>query len=383
MSSPKHVMAAMAVVVALIAVACGLLFGPLASLFMLSPAINGTILGLLAVGIGLSFWQVRALEPGAEWIDQVSRGFSVSNPPRLVAPVAKVIAGREREGVTLSVLAMRSFLETVRERVGQGRIAPRALIGFALVLGLLGTLWALMQGAATPAIMSSTLFALGSAVVLGVIYLLARYGEYRFIAALEDFLATRAQLPSSLLGGEGTLPAFLEALLKQTAENLSDIQRMMLKGEEERRVTDSALNSLHSRLGDLADQLTGEQKMFHTLAKSYNDLHPAIGDLAVNVSGAVAGTEEMRAHLRSVDLQLGRVVEELRATREQVPQAIRQEIRLLAQTLSASAAPRARPEPRPEPRVEPKYPPHPQDPAAPPIPPSGAANRREPPRPAR
>jgi ABC-type transporter Mla subunit MlaD len=97
--------------------------------------------------------------------------------------------------------------------------------------------------------------------------------------------------------------------------------------------------------------LTGEQKMFHTLAKSYSDLQPAIGDLAVNVAGALAGTDEMRAHLRNVDLQLGRVVEELRATREQVPQAIRQEIRLLAQTLSASAAPRARSEQRPQPSV--------------------------------
>jgi hypothetical protein len=346
MSSPKRLLVAMAVVVGMVAVACGLLFRPLESIFLLSPAINAAILGVLAVGIGLSFWQVRALEPGADWIDQVSRGFSVSNPPRLVAPIAKVIAGREREGITLSVLAMRSFLETVRERVGQGRIVPRSLIALILLLGLVGSLWTLTQNAATAAVMSSTLFALASAAVLGVVYLLARYAEARFIAALEDFLATRAQLPSSLLGGEGTLPAFLEALLKQTAENLSDIQRMMLKGEEERRVTDSALNSLHSRLGDLADQLTEEQKMFHTLAKSYSDLQPAIADLAVNVSGALAGTEEMRAHLRSVDLQLGRVVEELRATREQVPQAIRQEIRLLAQVLASPAAPRGRDERR-------------------------------------
>jgi hypothetical protein len=366
----------MAVVVAVIAVACGLLFRPLASMFMMFPAINGAILAVLAVGIGLNLWQVRALAPGAEWIDQVRRGFSVANPPRLVAPIARVIAGREREGVTLSVLAMRSFLDTARDRMNQGRIVPRALIALVVVLGLLGSLWALTENAAMPAVMSTALFALGGAVVLSVVYLLARYAESRFFADLEDFLAARAQLPSSLLGGEGTLPAFLEALLKQTAESLSEIQRMMLKGEEERRITDGALNALHARLGDLADQLREEQKMFHTLAKNYSDLQPAIGDLSVNVSGALAGTEEMRGHLRSVDLQLGRVVEELRATREQVPQAIRQEIRLLAQTLGAvGGGPRARPEPRVEPRAEPKYPPHPQDPAAPPIPPSGAGRR--------
>jgi chromosome segregation ATPase len=232
-------------------------------------------------------------------------------------------------------------------------------------------------------VLSSALFALASALVLGIVYLLARYAENRFMAELEDFLAARAQLPSSLLGGEGTLPAFLEALLAQTADNLSDIQRMMLKGEEERRLTDAALNSLHSRLGDLADQLAQEQKMFHALTKSYADLHPALTDLGVNVSGAIAGTEETRAHLRNVDLQLGRVVEELRATREEVPQAIRQEIRLLAQTLAAPAAPRARPEPRPEPRVETRTEPRiePQDPNAP-APPWGA-NRRKHPRPER
>lgn len=372
MSYPKRILLAMAAFVAVITIAGSLLFWPLNVLFMAFPAINAAILGVLAIGIILGFWQVWALEPAAYWTDQVSRGFAVPDAPRLVAPLARVLAGREREGVTVSMLAMRSLLESVRLRLAQARILPRALIALLVVLGVLGTLWAVMENASMRTVTSSAIFALASAVVLGVMHVLAWTAESRFFAELEDFLSGRAQLPSSLLGGEGTLPVFLEALLKQTAENLSDIQRMMLKGEEERRVTDSALNSLHDRLGDLADQLRSEQKLIITLSKNYSDLQPAIADLATQVAGALAGSEEMRNHLRSVDMQVGRIVEELRAVREQVPQAMRQEIRLLAQSIAAPGV-RTRPEPiyptHPREAVPPRtpvYPPHPQETAMPP-----------------
>jgi hypothetical protein len=355
MSFPKRMLLAMSLFVAAIAIACGALFSPLQALFMLFPGINAAILAVLAVGLVLSFWQVWSLDPALDWIEQTHRGFVVEDTPHLVAPLARVLASRAREGVTLSMLAMRSLLDTAQQRLAQSRIVPRGLIALLVVLGGVGILWALAQNAGMRALTSSALFALAATVVLGVAHLLAWIAQTRFFAELEDFLSSRAQLPSSLLGGEGPLPAYLEALLKQTAESLSDLQRMMVKGEEERRFTEGALQALHGRLGELIDQLRAEQKLITTLSKNYNDLQPAIFDLATQASGALAGSEEMREHVRNIDLQLGHIAQEVRAVGENIPQTVRQEIRLLAQTISGRGV-----------RAREPMPPHPQDTAIPP-----------------
>jgi chromosome segregation ATPase len=173
--------------------------------------------------------------------------------------------------------------------------------------------------------------------VLGLAQLGVRRAQNRALAQVEDFLAQRAELPSSLLGGESALPAYLEALLKQTAESLSEIQRMMVRTEEERRATQGALASLTETLGAVSDQLRAQQKVILTLSKNHYDLQPAIADLATQVAGALAGSEEMRSHLRNLDLSVARLVDEVSAARAQTPEAMRQEIKVLAQTLRNGA----------------------------------------------
>src|SRR5687767_751358 len=284
--------------------------------------LNAAIAAVLLIGFCLSLAYRLALGPVQQWVDQTSRGFAVKEPPALLAPLARVLAGKERGGFVLSLSAMGALLAAVRRRLDEARHAPWLLLGLLAILTLIGALAGAPQ------------FGVAALVILALLDAWVRRAQDRSVRQVEDFLAQRAELPSSVLGGESSLPAYLEALLKQTAENLSEIQRMMVRSEEERRATQAALASLTETLAAVSDQLRTEQKVILALSKNHYDLQPAIAELATQVAGAVAGSEEMRDHLRNVDLAVARLVDEVSAARTQTPEAMRQEIKVLAQTLA-------------------------------------------------
>jgi hypothetical protein len=284
--------------------------------------INAAVLVVLVIGVGIAIAQLAALRPVRHWVDQASRGFAVREPPALVAPLARVLAGKEREGFVVSLAAMGALLDGLRRRLDSARYVAAMVLAALVFLTLIGAFWSAAQ------------FGVAASVILGLLNLWVRRAQNRTLAQVEEFLAQRAELPSSLLGGESALPAYVEALLKQTAENLSEIQRMMIRSEEERRATQAALGSLTETLTAVSDQLKAQQKVILALSKNHYDLQPAIADLATQMAGAIAGSEEMRGHLRNLDLAAARLVDEVSAARTQAPEAMRQEIKVLAQTLA-------------------------------------------------
>ncbi len=302
---------------------------PLRPVFEANLVLNAVVLAALLMGLCIGIAQWIALRPLAHWVEATSRGFSVKDPPALVAPLARVLDGKEREGFVVSLSAMGALLQTVRRRLDETRHVPWLLILILLLLGALGALW------------GGPPWGLAAAIVLAGFDALVRRAQNRAFRRLEDFLAQRAELPSSLLGGEAALPGYLEALLKHTSESLAEIQRTMIRTEDERRAVLAALASLTEVLGAMKDQLRAEQKVILTLSKNHNELHPAIAELATQVSEAVAGSQEMRDHLRNLDLAVARLVDEVAAAREQTPEAMRREIKVLAQTLAPAM--RARP----------------------------------------
>jgi len=373
MNDPQRMLGWMLVFLAALAVACGLLFGPLKSAFVANQVFNGLILVVLAIGIAINFLQVVTLGPASEWIRVTERGPVPREAPNLLAPMARMLGSREREGLRLSAMAMRSMLDGIRMRLDESRDISRYMIGLMVFLGLLGTFWGLLdtvggvskviggltagsgesgalfdtlkrdlQGplAGMGTAFSSSLFGLGGALALGVLDLQAGHAQNRFYNHLEEWLSTLAHLPSGRLSGEGEhiLPTYIEALLEQTADNLDQLQRTLARGEEERRATQASLANLGDQLSALTDQLRSEQKLILSLTKGQTDLQPVIAELATQVATALGGTEQMRDYLRSSDLSLRRLLEEVAAAREQVPQQLREEVRLLAQTLGRKAS---------------------------------------------
>ena len=129
------------------------------------------------------------------------------------------------------------------------------------------------------------------------------------------------------------MPAYVQALLEQTAENLEGLQRIMARGEEGRASANAALSTLAERLSVLTEQMRASQVLMQRVAETQNALGPVLARLAEPSDNEAA----QRAHLRNIELSLARLVEETGQGRQQATQEIRSEIKLLARTIAALA----------------------------------------------
>jgi hypothetical protein len=352
-----------------VAVVVAVLFAPLRAAFLANPLFNGMIIGVLAVGIGIVFQQVLSLERERVWLDRRQAGVPglETGEPRMLAPLARMLAGREGTP-RLSATVMRSLLDGIRLRLDQNRDISRYLVGLLIFLGLLGTFWGLLdtvvaagkviaslkvaagdvgevfgrlrddlQGplAGMGTAFSSSLFGLAGALVLGFLDLQAGHADNRFFKELEDWLAELTHLPSALVAeGETTIPAYVEALLDKTADSLEGLERILSRGEEDRTRMREQLLQLTARLADLTDQSHGEQQLIKGLARQHQDLQPIISRLAAAAEAGWGMDDAVRAHFRSMDLNLRRLVEEGAAERKQLAEDLRNELRLLSRTIA-------------------------------------------------
>ncbi len=354
----------------------GVSFTVLIRAFEANPALNAMILLVLLLGIVFIFRQVTMLQPEIAWLESFRRGqAAVSNTStRLLAPMASMIG--ERKGrLTLSATATRSLLDTIGARLDEGRDISRYLIGLMILLGLLGTFYGLMQtvgsvgdvvgrlsmggGDATTAFedlkrglsaplaamgtaFGASLFGLAGSLVLGFLDIQAGQAQNRFYNELEEWLSTQTRLgsggPAAVADGEQSVPAYIQALLEQTADSLDGLQRTIARGEDGRLQANQNLTALTDKLSVLADQMRAEQTLMLRLAENQTEMKPVITRLAdVLDKGSMGIDEASRTHIRNLDNHLARLLEDTTQGRAQIIQDVRSEIRLLARTIAALA----------------------------------------------
>ena len=344
----------------------------LLSAFAANPVLNGVILAVLLLGVGWNLRQVMALGREVDWLEEFrepTRGAPTGAPPRLLAPMASMLAARGDRRLSLSAPAMRSVLDGIGSRLDEERELSRYMTGLLIFLGLLGTFWGLIltigavadvignmslgagdvnalfnqlkSGLARPLTgmslaFSSSMLGLAGALVLGFLDLTAGQAQGRFFNELEEWLAGVTRLSSGVLGSEGeggSVPAYLQALLEQTADNLETLQRTVARGEEGRAGTGQALMTLTERLSVLTEQMRASQTLMQRLAEAQFNLNPLLQRM-----GEAAGHDEAsRGHLRNIELYLARVLENSSQGRAQATHEIRSEIKLLARTIAALA----------------------------------------------
>ena len=374
MSRPSRYLLRMAVFVVLVAAVAALLAQSLIAYFMGNPGVNGVIVGIMLAGIVYIFLQVRRLNPEIAWIERFRRNQADrARVPRLIAPLAHLLRERKSGRVSLTAASMRSLLDGIGTRLEETRETARYLIGLLVFLGLLGTFYGLLQtvgavggvlaalgvGGADPVrafndlktgleaplggmstAFSSSLFGLAGSLVLGFLDLQAGLAQNRFYNDLEEWLSgiTRMTAAGGALAeaGDAPVPAYIQALLEQTADSLDSLQRILSRGEESRIVANTNVVSLTERLGHLTDHMRTEQSLLAKLAESQNDLKPVLQRLADSAQSTTAH-EETRAHLRNIELHLARLYEDVSQGRGTAVQEIRNEIRLLARTIAALA----------------------------------------------
>jgi hypothetical protein len=355
-----------------------LLFPSLEEAFRVNVALNGLILGVLFAGVVFIFRQVIKLFRELRWLRavRVAEGPTerVSPEPVLLAPLANILGQRTRKGaLSLSAPAMRSLLDGLSARLDESREISRYLISLLIFLGLLGTFWGLLQtihsvggvigtlsmegndvalmfgnlqkGLQAPltgmgSAFSASLFGLAGSLVLGFLELQATQAQNLFFQDVEDWLSgvTKLSGGSGLGDGEQSVPAYLEALLEQTAENLDTLQRTITRSEEERQATNTNLQALTEKLATLSDQMRAEQTLMLSLAESFVEMRPLVARLTEALGTNTLGFDEnSRQHVRNMDLLMARLVEEVSSGRTKAVQEIRGDIRLIARTIAALA----------------------------------------------
>jgi methyl-accepting chemotaxis protein len=266
--------------------------------------------------------------------------------PKLLAPMARMFATRERGKFTLSTPSLRSILDSVYLRLEESRDLSRYLVGLAIFLGLLGTFWGLLvtirsvaeiigslgvgsdpvamfnqlkenlkqplSGMSTS--FSTSLFGLASSLVLGFLDLQAGHAQNRFYNELEEWLSGMTRLSSGSLhtDGETAVPAYVQALLEQTADGLERMQRALTETERERRHSTEQLGELNTQLARLADLLGRESREIRGMAETQEELKNVLKTLASAPNGSRL-SEDLRGELRLLSRTIAAAVDGKRA----------------------------------------------------------------------
>lgn len=378
MTRPSRYLFRMVLFLTAVAAVGAVLAPGLQSAFLANPALNGLILGVFLLGIGLNFRQVLLLKPEVDWLESWMRGQPAPSGGRLrlLGPMAGMLG--ERQGrMSLSAMGLRSVLDSIGSRLDESRELARYFVGLLIFLGLLGTFWGLSHtvgsvgeviaslsvgsdaaGAAFDRMkagleaplagmgtaFSTSLFGLAGSLVLGFLDLQAGQAQNAFYNELEEWLAgqTRLGSSSSIADGDQSVPAYIRALLEQTADSLDGLQRTIARGEESRISANSNIQSLNDRLSTLADQMKVEQSLMLKLGESQLEMRPLLARIAeqsgVGSVNAGSGMDDVsRAHLRNMDLAMNRLLEISSRSHDELVGELRAQFKLLARTIAALA----------------------------------------------
>lgn len=375
MTRPPHYLVRMGVfILAILAIAYSLM-PVLEPAFRANLVLNSIIALTLVIGILSIFRQVAMLAPEVAWIErnrQAERPSLSGKLPQLLSPLANVLGERSGRRVSLSPVSMRTLLDGIAARLDEQRETSRYLIGVLVFLGLLGTFFGLLvtvrsvsgvlsalsvgNGDVAAAMtqlksslgaplegmseaFSSSLFGLAGSLVLGFLDLQAGQAQNRFFNELEEWLSGLTRVGGGE-AGEQPVPAFIQALLEQTADSLDSLQRTMLRGEEGRIAANDSLRGLSDRLSTMTEQMRTEQSVLLHLAEGQKELRAVLARFAEATRTSGSMDEVTREHIRSIDGHLSRLAIDLHHGREDMVRDLRGEIRLVARTIAA-----AKPEP--------------------------------------
>src|SRR5438477_5219354 len=147
LSSPRIFLVRMVVFLVLCSLIVVTLYRQIWLAFLANPFLNALIIGVLLIGITLAFRQVVRLFPEVNWVNSfrlADPGLVGERPPVLLAPMAAILG--ERIGrMAISQQMMRGILDSIAARLDEARDLSRYMTGLLILLGLLGTIWGLIE----------------------------------------------------------------------------------------------------------------------------------------------------------------------------------------------------------------------------------------------
>lgn len=360
-SQPIRAITTMLLVCLLVGAGAWLIHGQIIDILRTNPLLNGLIALVFVVGVLTCFWQVWILAQSVYWIENFVRGTPGAEdapPPRLLASLATLLRSRSAR-MAISASSSRSIQDSVVQRIDEARDITRYLINLLVFLGLLGTFWGLAT--TVPAVVetirnlapqegesgldvfgklmgglesqlggmgtafSSSLLGLAGSLVLGLLELFAGHGQNRFTRELEEWLSsiTRLGFAGDSDGGD---TSGMGAVIDHLAGQMEVMQRLQEQADAARAQSDVQMAALAAALTRLSAQLEAEKGQAASLGRIAEGQDRMIAALTSDEAGGGGGDAESRMRLRSIDVQLLRILEEMSAGRQETLADLRADI---------------------------------------------------------
>ncbi|MGB7244402.1 MAG: biopolymer transporter ExbB [Sulfitobacter sp.] len=346
-------------------------FPKVVTVFEANPYLNGFIIFVFFIGVLACFYQVLQLIGSVKWIERFASENSDSNAraPQLLAPLASLLRTRGAR-MQVSATSTRSILDSVGTRIDEAREITRYIVNMLIFLGLLGTFFGLATTvqAVVETIQSlapqegeggvdvfnrlmtgleaqlggmgvafgSSLLGLAGSLLVGLLELFAGHGQNRFYRELEEWLSSITRVGFSS-GDEGTgESSSVGGVVDHLVEQMEGLQQLFTQSDISRSMMDKKISQLIDTI---------------SLANTDQPVHddttgPALQRIADGQERMISALEgldpsegldaESRMRLRSIDVQMLRILEEISAGRQESLSELRNDIANLSRAISGA-----------------------------------------------
>lgn len=330
-----------------------------------NPYLNAVILSVFGLGVLSCINQVFQLMKSVGWIEHFAKetgGHNFTKAPSLLAPLATLLRSRGAR-TQVSSSSGRSILDSVAQRIDEDREITRYIGNVLIFLGLLGTFYGLAT--TVPALVdtirslnpgegesgadifarlqsgleaqlggmgtafSSSLLGLAGSLIVGLLELFAGHGQNRFYRELEEWLSTITRVGiDGEEGGAGI--GGLDVFAEQLSELMDTMQMTIGQNDSDREQSDKRFASLAAAVEQMAHITTANSNnnTFERIADGQDRLIKKLED-----SGMEGIDAESRMRLRSIDVQMLRILEEMSAGRQESIGDLRTDLANLARAI--------------------------------------------------
>jgi uncharacterized protein YukE len=334
--------------------------------------LNGFILFVFFVGVISCFVQVVQLIKSVRWIEEfVNKPDKGSaKAPQLLAPLATLLRSRGAS-IQISASSSQSILESVSTRVEEAREITRYIVNLLIFLGLLGTFYGLAT--TVPALVetirslapeegetgfevftrlmsglegqlsgmgvafASSLLGLAGSLVVGLLELFAGQAQNRFYRELEEWLSTITSFNVTVdEGNSSTDNTILLGIFERLGDQIELMERFLNKDQSTMAPNDHEFAILQDKFAKVVDEnKSNMENLIDNFIKSQKQLLDFLKSKD-SVEGGIDAESRMR--LRSIDVQMLHISEEIAVGRQEAIKAIREEIANLADSLQSTSA---------------------------------------------
>ncbi|MBR9843205.1 MAG: biopolymer transporter ExbB [Rhodobacteraceae bacterium] len=340
--------------------------------FLANPYLNGFIFLVFVIGVLACFGQVFSLINSVKWIERFATGAEGGEPnraPSLLAPLATLLKSRSARA-QISATSTSSILDSVATRIDEGREITRYLVNMLIFLGLLGTFYGLAT--TVPALVdtirslapqegeggvevfsrlmsgleaqlggmgvafASSLLGLAGSLIVGLLELFAGHGQNRFYRELEEWLSSITRLGYSSGDGEGGIEqAAVAQVLDQMGEQMDGLRSMFSESGARQAMVDEKLGQLADNLARMTDRMETSAPTTQALLRVAEGQERLIAAMEARTEADADGgiDAESRMRLRSIDVQMLRILEEISAGRQESMAELRTDLAALGRVL--------------------------------------------------